>query len=131
MEDTKPLAFIIEDEEFLADIFTQTLQDAGFETKAINDGEVAMQQLARSHPDLVVLDLHLPKYSGTNIFDFIWSSDHLKKTWTIVATADASSAADLRTVYDEKKSRLIVLIKPISVTDLKQLALKLIDIQKE
>jgi len=122
---SRPLAVIIEDEAFLADIFSDTLQNAGFNTKVLHDGDTATLYLARVRPELVVLDLNLPRYSGANIYTFICSEERLTKTWIIIATADTSQAADFRT-REGRNDRLFVLDKPVSVDQLHQLSRKLV-----
>lgn len=125
METNKPFALIIEDEEFLADIYSHALEGAGFDTKILHDGDTAILYLARVVPALVLLDLNLPRYSGANIYTYIGSEERLNNTWIVIATADASQAADFRTL-EQRNERLVVLVKPVGVDDLHQLARKLV-----
>ena len=122
---TQPFVVIIEDDVDLADIYSATLEGAGFSTKIIHDGAAAMLQLSRLHPDLIVLDLGLPHYSGGNIFEYIRSDERIKDVWVILATADATQAAALREMEHEN-AHLVTLIKPLSVAHLRQLATKLV-----
>lgn len=123
--ETKLLAIIIEDDEYLGDIFSDTLQGIGMETRVFRDGENAMLQLARVTPALVILDLNLPKYSGANILEYLRDEARLKETWVIIATADAVQAAELNR-HTSLKHNLLTLIKPISVDQLEQSAQKAI-----
>jgi DNA-binding response OmpR family regulator len=115
----KPLAVIIEDDEYLGEIFSDVLRGINFEVRLIRDGENAMLQLARVRPALVVLDLNLPKYSGANVFTYIRNDIRLNDTWIIIATADAVQAAELNRMNHHN---LITLIKPVSIDQLEQLA---------
>jgi DNA-binding response OmpR family regulator len=115
----KPLAVIIEDDEYLGEIFSDVLRGINFEVRLIRDGENAMLQLARVRPALVMLDLNLPKYSGANVFTYIRNDIRLKDTWIIIATADAVQAAELNRMNHHN---LITLIKPVSIDQLEQLA---------
>ena len=117
----KPLAIVIEDDEYLGEIFSEVLRGIDLDVRLIRDGENAMLQLARITPKLIVLDLHLPKYSGANIFTYIRSEARLKGTWVIIATADAVQAAELNRM---NQHNLLTLIKPVSVDQLEQLALR-------
>ena len=67
----KPLAFIIEDDEDQSTIFAGALEAAGYECEVIRDGNVGIQRLGVVQPNVVVLDLHLPKVSGRAILDGI------------------------------------------------------------
>jgi len=117
----KPLAFVVEDDEYLGEIFSDVLRGVNLEVRLIRDGESAMLQLDRVTPALIVLDLNLPKYSGANIFAYIRNDPRLKDTWVIIATADAVQAAELNRM---DQHNLLTLIKPVSVDQLEQLALR-------
>jgi DNA-binding response OmpR family regulator len=116
---TNPLALIIEDDYDLSIIFAEALQAAGFETQIVRAGDTALMWLSSTTPNVVVLDLHLPRVAGTSILQQIRSDPHLTETRVIVATADARLAETLREDAD------LVLLKPISFTQLRDLAARL------
>jgi DNA-binding response OmpR family regulator len=116
---TNPLALIIEDDEYLADIFSVSLQAAEFETEITGDGDTALSRLSATNPALVVLDLHLPKVSGDKILYQIRADERLAKTRIMLATADSRMADKLRSKAD------LVLLKPISASQLRELASRL------
>lgn len=113
------LALIIEDDEYLADIFSLTLQEAEFEIEVVKDGQAALTRLAAVTPALVVLDLHLPYLSGEKILRQIRADKRLAGTRVMVTTADAIMAENLREEAD------LVLLKPISPVQLRDLARRL------
>ena len=116
---TNSLALIIEDDEFLAEIFSLTLQEAEFEIEIIRDGRAALTRLEALTPALVVLDLHLPYVSGMDILHQIRADQRLAETRVMLATADAIMAESLREDAD------LVLLKPISTNQLRELAKRL------
>jgi DNA-binding response OmpR family regulator len=122
----KPLAFIIEDDEYLGEIFSEVLRGANMEPRVIPDGEKAMLMLARITPVLIVLDLNLPKYSGANVFAYIRNTTRLRDIWIILTTADAAQAAELNRMDEHN---LLTLIKPVSVDQLEQLVLKVMNLR--
>ncbi len=75
-----PLAYVIEDDEVIAKIFSTAVREAQFETVIIRDGVDAMEKLESSVPDLVILDLHLPGISGINILRWIRNDARFAKT---------------------------------------------------
>jgi DNA-binding response OmpR family regulator len=123
----KPFAFVIEDDEYLGEIFSEVLRNVGMEVRVITDGEAALLKLARITPVLIVLDLNLPKYSGANVFAYIRNTVRLKDVWVIIATADAVQAAELNRMDEHN---LFTLIKPVSVDQLEQLAVKVMNTRK-
>ncbi len=116
--ETKQQALIIEDDEDLSIIFSEALVLAGFDTKAIRDGQAAMDELDECQPGVIVLDLHLPHVDGLEILKKIRSAERLKNAKVIVATADPRMS-DLAEDAD------FVLIKPISFAQLRDLSARL------
>lgn len=110
------LGFIIEDDNDLSVIFSEALQAAGFKTEIIQSGDQALARLAVTTPDVVVLDLHLPRIAGMDILHQIRADARLVKTRVIVATAHPRMAESLRDEAD------LVLLKPISFSQLRDLA---------
>ncbi|WP_319370680.1 response regulator transcription factor [uncultured Ilyobacter sp.] len=58
---------IIEDEKELASIIRKSLEDDGFSVKIVHDGDKAMEVFYDNKPDLVLLDINLPKKNGWEI----------------------------------------------------------------
>jgi len=58
---------VVEDEPSIGEVVSLYLKRAGFQVTVARDGEVALNALARQLPDLVVLDLMLPKLDGYEI----------------------------------------------------------------
>lgn len=111
-------ALIIEDDEDLAIIFTEALKLAGFETKTIRDGQLAMQELDTCQPIVIVLDLHLPHVSGLEILAKIRADEQLKNAKVIITTADPRMS-------EMAEGADFVLIKPISFAQLRDLSARL------
>jgi CheY-like chemotaxis protein len=107
---------MVEDDPDLATIFSAALESYGFSVEVAKNGKIAMQRLSETTPDLVVLDMHLPQYSGAQILSHIRSTDRLAKVPVIVTTADARMG---ESVVDEAD---VVLIKPVSYQQLAEIA---------
>ncbi|MCB8945215.1 MAG: response regulator transcription factor [Ardenticatenaceae bacterium] len=58
---------IVEDDLALSDVLAFTLRRAGFETLVVHDGVTAVATWQKQSPDLVVLDLNLPKLDGLGV----------------------------------------------------------------
>jgi DNA-binding response OmpR family regulator len=107
---------IIEDDADLASAFTEVLHFSGLRMELIQNGSLALEILANSEPDLVLLDLHLPEVSGPEILDYIRNDRRLAGTKVVIVTADAVRAKQLEKTAD------LVMIKPIRFSDLLSLA---------
>ncbi len=60
-------ALIVDDDRVLADVVAFTLRREGFEVTKVFDGEAALQAFGQTQPDLIVLDVNLPKLDGFEI----------------------------------------------------------------
>lgn len=61
------LIYVIEDEPSIAEVVSLYLRRAGYQVTVFADGKSAMDKLAQKQPDLIVLDLMLPKVDGLTI----------------------------------------------------------------
>ena len=109
------IAFVIEDDQDLSNIFTEALKAAGYQVETIRDGAIAQQRLKEVTPEIVILDMHLPNIDGGQLLTQIRADERLKKIRVILATADAL----LGEYYDKKAD--LVLVKPISFSQLRDL----------
>lgn len=105
-------ALIIEDDTKLADFFSEALQAVDIESERVYDGQLALDRLAESNPQIILLDLHLPHISGLKIVEQVRSSNHLKNTRIIVTTGDPRLADEVREKVD------LVLDKPVGFEQL-------------
>lgn len=112
-------ALIIEDDQDLAIIFAMALQEAGFETQIVRTGDTALMWLSSSTPDVVILDLHLPRVSGEELLERIHADERLTESKVIIATADPQLGELLQDEAD------LVLLKPIGFSQLRDLAARL------
>jgi DNA-binding response OmpR family regulator len=114
----KPTVLIVEDDPQLNFIFSLSL-DQDFQVVSMMNGELAVKYLEDHQPDIIVLDLNLPGYSGRQILNYIKKQERLGCMRIIMATADAATADELVGQVD------LVLLKPISPSQLKSLANRL------
>lgn len=63
----KPRVLIVEDDERLANLSKDYLENNGIDVHVINDGRQAISYIVSSQPDLVVLDLMLPGADGLEV----------------------------------------------------------------
>ena len=58
---------IVDDEPAIVRLIRDYLERAGFEVATAGNGEDALQVFARDRPDLVILDLTLPRMDGLDV----------------------------------------------------------------
>src|SRR5690554_6633396 len=66
-----PLILIVEDEREIAEILEAFLRQRGFRTEWARDGEDALRLFRAARPDLVLLDLLLPRLDGMEVIKAI------------------------------------------------------------
>ncbi len=82
----KSSILIVEDDAILARLYKYCLEKHGFAVSVAADGEIAIQMLERTVPDLVIADLMLPKVHGIDVIKHIRASPRTAHVPVIVAT---------------------------------------------
>jgi two-component system, OmpR family, response regulator MprA len=70
-----PRVLVVEDDEEIALVLQRSLRLEGYEVRIVGDGETALDQSAAFNPDLVILDLGLPKLDGIEVARRLRSAD--------------------------------------------------------
>ncbi len=58
---------IVDDEAPIREVLSTFLNDIGYETYAVADGESAIEWLGQEQPDLILLDVRMPGMSGLEV----------------------------------------------------------------
>jgi DNA-binding NtrC family response regulator len=77
---------IVEDDQSLANVYRTAFRFEGFDVESAGDGMSALSRIEQERPDLVVLDLQLPRLRGEAVLDEIASSRGTRATPVIVVT---------------------------------------------
>ena len=120
----KPFALIIEDDRDIVALFRHVLDLAGYQTEIVLDGKVAVEHLSKSVPDIVLLDLNLPRVSGSQILEMMDADERLKNIPVVVITAHAHLVESLPVEPD------LVLIKPVNIEQMSTLILRICPTEK-
>ena len=77
---------IVEDEEFLQKTLQDNLVSKGYTTDTAVNGEEALEKIKKSRPDLILLDLLLPKMDGFMVLRALKTDEKTKLIPVIVLT---------------------------------------------
>ena len=78
---------LVEDDNNLREIYQARLNSEGYETVTASDGEEALSIVGREKPDLIILDVMMPKISGFDTLDLLKNSPLTKDIKVIMMTA--------------------------------------------
>jgi len=112
----KKKILVIEDDKILQKAVKEALDGAGLEVIIANDGEDGFKKVKSIKPDLVLLDLILPKMSGEEVLKKICESKTLKKIPVIVFSVK-SDEANIRNCIDNLGARDYLVKSEYSLED--------------
>lgn len=75
---------VIEDEDILGQIITKKLLSEGYSVTLATDGEQGMQKVIEIMPDLILLDMVMPKKNGEEVLEDIKNNPQIKSIPVIV-----------------------------------------------
>lgn len=75
---------VVEDDQFLASLLKNRLQKEGFDVLLAKDGEEALSILESTQPELVLLDIILPKKSGFEVMEEVRENPKLEKLAVVI-----------------------------------------------
>jgi DNA-binding response OmpR family regulator len=78
---------IAEDERDIRDLITFTLRFAGHEVVATANGEEAVEAARREVPDLILLDVRMPRMTGYQACEIIKQEENLKQIPVVFLSA--------------------------------------------
>jgi two-component system phosphate regulon response regulator PhoB len=78
---------LVEDEDALANVYVARLQAEGFEVRRVANGEEALAGALSFKPDLVLLDVMMPKVSGFDVLDILRNTPETANLKVIMLTA--------------------------------------------
>lgn len=78
---------LVEDDDALANVYVTRLQSEGFDVRRVNNGEDALATALNYKPDLVLLDVMMPKVSGFDVLDILRNTPETANLKIIMLTA--------------------------------------------
>ncbi|HEV2305955.1 MAG TPA: response regulator transcription factor [Candidatus Acidoferrales bacterium] len=88
----EPRILIVEDDKDIVELVRYNLESEGYQTSACGDGVAGLAQIRKSPPDLLILDLMLPKLSGLEICKEIRRDERLNRLPILMLTARSDEA---------------------------------------
>jgi DNA-binding response OmpR family regulator len=83
---------LVEDDEGLAQVYITRLDAEGFEVRRVPNGEDALASALEFKPDLILLDVMMPKVSGFDVLDILRNTPETTNIKIIMLTALSQEA---------------------------------------
>jgi DNA-binding response OmpR family regulator len=77
---------IIEDEEIILNLLQKKLSQEGYEISVAKDGQEGLRLMKEVKPDLILLDIVMPKIGGFEVMEEMQKEDELKNIPVIVVS---------------------------------------------
>ena len=105
----RPLVLVVEDDAVTRELLRRILEKEGCIVDEAVDGEKAVGKIARERYDVIVLDIALPKLSGTDVMEYIASTTpRLLESIVVVTGLDAAEIRNLFPSICETLSKPVI-----------------------
>jgi DNA-binding response OmpR family regulator len=112
---------IADDNRQIRMLVSATLRTGGYVLIEAEDGEMALQTAIAEHPDLVLLDVTMPKLNGFEVLHFLHKRPDTADCRVIMLTT-AGTVADIKHGIDE--GACDYLVKPFQPAHLREAVIK-------
>ncbi len=86
-EERKHKILLVEDDESLASVYLERFEAEGFEVKHVANGEDALTSAIEFKPELILLDVMMPKISGFDVLDILRNTPETANVHIVMLTA--------------------------------------------
>ena len=83
----KSKVLLVEDDESLASVYIERFEAEGFDVRHVANGEEALTNAIEYKPDLILLDVMMPKISGFDVLDILRNTPETANVRIIMLTA--------------------------------------------
>ena len=95
MQPQKPLVLVADDERNAVLLLTRILERDGFAVESARDGVTALEKARTMHPDLILMDVQMPRMNGFEVTAELREDDATARIPVIFVTAAAREPSDV------------------------------------
>jgi two-component system alkaline phosphatase synthesis response regulator PhoP len=96
MEDSAKKILVADDEPDILEIISYNLRKEGYEVFTASDGNEALDKARLHHPDLIILDIMMPKKTGVEVCQILRTQPEFSQTLIIFLTAVSDEAVQIK-----------------------------------
>ncbi len=120
---------IVDDEKDIVNLIKYQLKAEGYQVVTAFDGLEALEKVAEEKPDLVILDIMMPKVDGWVVCHSVKGNISTRNTRVIILTAKSQFMAKIKGLYIMQAD--IYMSKPFENTELLSNTDRLLNIEEE
>jgi two-component system cell cycle response regulator DivK len=109
--DDMKTVLVADDNEDLRHIFVRAFDSKLFDVHQAKDGAEALHYIQQTPPDIIILDIDMPKLSGLEVLKYLKDNHYHSK---VILVTGNSMMADVPQANDAD----LVLVKPVSIKEL-------------
>lgn len=106
----KPKVLVVDDDETVASAVAEIIRSLGYRVEVATDGLDALTRIQEEVPDLIVLDLKMPRLSGREVLERIRAHDRTRRVRVILLTGHLEDPESLEPLHPDA-----FLTKPFSL----------------
>ena len=108
MNDKEKTVLVVDDEPDIQLFLTTVLEDAGFNVMTADNGKHALEKISEQKPDLISLDLVMPKMGGVKLLAYLQKNPEWAKIPFIIVTAHAHDEMGKEDLTKLKAEKILV-----------------------
>ena len=78
---------IVDDDMTLRELYEERMKQEGYVILSASDGEEALEKAVKEKPDLILLDIMMPKINGIDVMKMLREKEETEKIPVIILTA--------------------------------------------
>lgn len=95
MSSAKQKILIVDDEPDIRELIEYNLKKEGYQVFTASNGQEGVSEAKRSHPDLIILDIMMPKMDGIEACRILRTMNEFKNTFMVFLTARSEEYSEI------------------------------------
>jgi two-component system, OmpR family, alkaline phosphatase synthesis response regulator PhoP len=95
MSSTKHKILVVDDEPDIRELIEYNLKKEGYQVYTASNGQEGVTEAKRSHPDLIILDIMMPKMDGIEACRVLRTMNEFKNTFMVFLTARSEEYSEI------------------------------------
>jgi EAL domain-containing protein (putative c-di-GMP-specific phosphodiesterase class I)/DNA-binding response OmpR family regulator len=115
LEDDRPVVLVVDDEHAVREVFQVALERGGYRSLGVATGAAALEVLARTPVDVVLLDRSMPDISGEELLRRLRSDPRTERVSVVMVTGDGTLDSKIDGLNAGANDYLV---KPVAIREL-------------